>query len=280
MRGAMAPISIGIVSLLLIPASASAVFTLSGRTSQGLPARLRVSDDLLTIKRFVIRWQARCASGATLVDDSTERMIAIRPFPHFHYTRTYTTTTAIYSASSGRKLTFAASFAWKGEVLLDGRARGSWRVTARVLQTNHGQVDICPSGLVRWNANLHAEPPVAGPSIGKTSQHGVVRVFLVGGHVARLIIELRTRCSDHRRRDIWPAFQAPFRRPQDAEGRLGDAYDILGRDAATGVRFRQRATFTARLTHHTLTGSAIVRQTLIPTGVTCKSPRVTFSAHL
>jgi hypothetical protein len=61
---------------------------------------------------------------------------------------------------------------------------------------------------------------------------------------------------------------------------MSDSYDISGRYAGTGARFRQRAAFTARVAHNTLTGSAIVRQTFITTGVTCESPRVSFSAHL
>lgn len=52
---------------------------------------------------------------------------------------------------------------------------------------------------------------------------------------------------------------------------------IVGRDIGTDIRFRQRASFTARLTGQTLTGSATVTQTFLATGVVCKSPRVTFS---
>jgi hypothetical protein len=93
---------------------------------------------------------------------------------------------------------------------------------------------------------LSAGAVAASLSVGKTSQHGVVRVFLASHHrITQLIIQL-----------------------------------IVGRDAATGVRFRQRASFSARLTHGTLRGSATVTQTLIATGVVCKSPRVTFSTRL
>jgi hypothetical protein len=95
-----------------------------------------------------------------------------------------------------------------------------------------------------------------------------------------MIIQLRTRCSDHRHREIWPGFVAPFQHPRDANGRLSDSYDIVGRDVTTGVRFRQRASFSARLAHNNLAGSARVTQTLIPSGVVCQSSRVTFSVSL
>jgi hypothetical protein len=115
-------------------------------------------------------------------------------------------------------------------------------------------------------------------STGRTSQHGVARVFFAKpGVVISLIIELRTRCTDHKRRAIWPGFAAPFQHPRSADGRLGDSYDILGRDVAGGVRFRQRASLRARLTENAVTGSARVTQTLLATGVVCKSPWVTFS---
>ena len=121
----------------------------------------------------------------------------------------------------------------------------------------------------------------ASVSGGRTSQHGVVTVYVAKSNlITQLIIQLQTRCTDHKRRDIWPGFRAPFRHPQDADGRLSDSYDIVGRDAATGVRFRQRASFTARVKDNTLTGSAMVAQTLIATGVICKSQRVTFKLHI
>jgi hypothetical protein len=75
-----------------------------------------------------------------------------------------------------------------------------------------------------------------------------------------LIIELRTGCTDHKRREIWPGFLAPFQRPGGG-GRLSDSYDIVGRDIGTGVRFRQRASFAAHFTGDTLKGSARVTQT-------------------
>jgi hypothetical protein len=120
----------------------------------------------------------------------------------------------------------------------------------------------------------------ASISTGKTSQHGVVRIWVVKPRiVAQLIIELRTRCTDHRRRAIWPGFLGPFQGP-GAGGRLSDSYDIVGRDIGTRVSFRQRASFTAQLTGNTLIGSAGVTQTFLATGVICRSPRVTFSVGL
>ena len=98
--------------------------------------------------------------------------------------------------------------------------------------------------------------------------------------VAGLIIALRTRCTDHKRREIWPGFVPPFAHPQGASGWLSDSYDIVGGDVGTGVRFRQRASFTAQLTGNTLTGSAKVTQTFLATGVICRSPRVTFRIGL
>lgn len=77
-------------------------------------------------------------------------------------------------------------------------------------------------------------------SRGKTSQRGLVRVYVMKPHtVTGLTIELRTRCTDHKRPDITPGFVAPFRHRQDASGRLSDSYDIVGRDVGTGVRFRR-----------------------------------------
>jgi hypothetical protein len=128
---------------------------------------------------------------------------------------------------------------------------------------------------------LSAGAAASSLSVGETSQHGVVRVFLGNRQrITGLIIELRTRCTDHTHRNIWPGFVAPFQHHQDATGQLGDSYDIVGRDAATGVRFMQRASFSARRTGKNLSGSASVAQTFIRTAVTCTSPRVTFSAHL
>jgi len=119
-------------------------------------------------------------------------------------------------------------------------------------------------------------------SRGKTSQHAALRVSVVKPQLAvgQLIIELRTRCTDHKHRAIWPGFLPPWSHPQGSKSRISDSYDIVGRDIGTGIRFRQRASFTARLAGDTLNGSARVTQTFLATGVICKSPRVTFSVHL
>jgi hypothetical protein len=119
-----------------------------------------------------------------------------------------------------------------------------------------------------------------GWSAGKTSQHGVVRVYVVRRQIESLIIELRTRCTDKKHRAIWPGFVPPFDRAQGATGTFSDSYDIVGRDYRTGVRFRQQASFNARRSDDALIGSAMVTQTLIKTGVICHSPRVFFRVRI
>ena len=119
-----------------------------------------------------------------------------------------------------------------------------------------------------------------GWSAGTTSQHGVVRVYLVSRQVVEIIIELRTRCTDKKHRDIWPGFETPFQHQEGADRAISDSYDIVGRDAATGARFRQQASFRARHSHGALIGSAMVKQTLIKTGVICQSPRVFFRVRI
>jgi hypothetical protein len=118
-----------------------------------------------------------------------------------------------------------------------------------------------------------------GWSAGKTSQHGVVRVYVVRRQVLSLVIELRTRCTDKRHREIWPGFVPPFDTQTRGDRTIADSYDIVGRDAATGVRFRQHASFRARRSHGALVGSAKVTQTFIKTSVICRSPRVFFRVH-
>lgn len=49
------------------------------------------------------------------------------------------------------------------------------------------------------------ERALAVTSTGRTSQHGVLPVFFARpGVLISLIIKLRTRCTDHGRRAIWP----------------------------------------------------------------------------
>lgn len=128
---------------------------------------------------------------------------------------------------------------------------------------------------------LWAPAAMAVNASGDTSQHGTVRIKSTKrNQLTGLVIQLWTRCTDHKRRVIWPGFQAPFARPQDAAGTVGDSYDITGRDAATAGRFRQRASFSARLEHKTLAGSASVTQMFLSSGVVCESGRVRFRSHL
>jgi len=128
---------------------------------------------------------------------------------------------------------------------------------------------------------VSAPAAVALTTSGDTSQHGTVRVAVTRhDEVTGLVIQLRTRCTDHKSRAIWPGFQAPFAHPQDAAGTVADSYDIVGRDAVSGVRFRQRASFKAVVKGTTLTGSASVTQTLLASGAVCKSGRVTFRVQL
>ena len=126
-----------------------------------------------------------------------------------------------------------------------------------------------------------APSALAATFSGKTSQRGVVRVAIgKRDRLQGLVIELKTSCTDHTRRAIWPAFQAPFRHAQGTQGNVSDSYDLIGRDAVTGQRFRQRASFSARISHGTVKGSATVKQTFIGRGLVCKSPRVTFTVGI
>jgi hypothetical protein len=112
---------------------------------------------------------------------------------------------------------------------------------------------------------------------GKTSRQGMVRVGVSrAGRLEWLIIELSAQCSDKRRGTFWPGFQAPFEHPQNRAGAVADAYNVVGKNAATGVRFRQQARFSARLKNDRISGTAQGTQTLLATGVICKSPRVSF----
>jgi hypothetical protein len=121
----------------------------------------------------------------------------------------------------------------------------------------------------------------AATFLGKTSQGKRVRAGLSGhGKLASLIVELSVRCTDKRTRVFGIAFVPRFAHPQDAVGNVGDSYDIVGKDLASGVRFRQRATFSGRVTRNRVTGIAQGAETLLPTGVTCRSHRVRFRVHV
>lgn len=116
---------------------------------------------------------------------------------------------------------------------------------------------------------------------GETSQHGTVRVWAARhDQLTGVVVELRTRCTDRKSRAIWPGFETPFAHPQDPAGTVADSYDIVGRDALTGVRFRQRASFSAIVTGTMLIGSASVTQEFLASGVVCKSGRVSLRVRL
>jgi hypothetical protein len=136
------------------------------------------------------------------------------------------------------------------------------------------------AGIVLATSSAARGALAPGWSAGRTSQHGVVRVYVVRGRLAVLIIELGTSCTDKRHREIWPGFETPFQHPGGADRTISDSYDIVGRDAATGVRFRQQASFRARRKNGALLGSAMVTQTLTKTGVICHSPRFSFRVDI
>jgi hypothetical protein len=114
---------------------------------------------------------------------------------------------------------------------------------------------------------------------GVTSQHQPVNATVVHRKLSGLIITLRASCTNHTHLVFTPGFEAPFAHPQTASGSVADSYNILGRDIVTGARFRQRARFTAEITGVTLTGTAQATQTMLATGVVCKSPLVSFKLH-
>jgi hypothetical protein len=116
---------------------------------------------------------------------------------------------------------------------------------------------------------------------GRTTQHAVARVSVSKrGQLQGVIVTLSAPCSDKRRRSFTPGFEAPFARPQTKSGDVSDHYNILGRDAATGARFRERASFAAHVTRTRVTGTARASLTLLPSQVVCTSPTVAFSIRL
>ncbi len=74
-----------------------------------------------------------------------------------------------------------------------------------------------------------------------------------------------------------PGFEAPFARRQTEAGDVSDHYNILGRDAATGARFREQARFTAHITPARVTGTAQGTLTLLPSHTVCMSPTLRFT---
>jgi hypothetical protein len=120
----------------------------------------------------------------------------------------------------------------------------------------------------------------AATFVGKTSQRRAVRIEVSeAGNLRSLIIDLSARCSDGKRRSFTPGFGAPFKHRQNRSGVVSDAYDIVGQDAATGIRIHQRARFWAQIKHRRISGNAQGTETLLASGVVCKSPRVGFRSQ-
>lgn len=120
----------------------------------------------------------------------------------------------------------------------------------------------------------------AATETGVTSQHRPVSVTITHKKLTGLIITLRATCTNHTHLEFTPGFEAPFAHPQSASGRVADSYNILGRDVATDARFRQQARFTATIRGTQLTATAQATQTLLATGVVCRSPTVSFRLHV
>jgi hypothetical protein len=128
---------------------------------------------------------------------------------------------------------------------------------------------------------IAAATAAAAVHSGSTSQHAVTRVSISKhGQLQGLIVTLSAPCSDKRRRRFTPGFQAPFAHRQTKSGDVSDHYNILGRDAATGARFREQARFSAHITTAQASGTAQGTLTLLPSHVVCRSPTVHFTVDL
>jgi hypothetical protein len=146
-------VSIAIAVLLVAPAVASAFsFPFSGHTSQGLPVRMSVSQNLLTVNRFVVSWRASCTSGLTFADTTKVLKTPVTPFPNFHRAGSYTISGTV--TATGQPVTFVVSAHLRGKLLLGGRARGTWTAEVQVLDANQNQIDSCSTGVVDWKAKL------------------------------------------------------------------------------------------------------------------------------
>ncbi len=116
---------------------------------------------------------------------------------------------------------------------------------------------------------------------GRTTQHDLAKASVSKrGRLQGLIVTLSATCSDKRRRRFTPGFQSPFAHPQTASGEVSDHYNILGRDAATGARFREQAHFAAHVTRVQVTGTAQATLTILPSHTVCTSPTVHFSIRI
>jgi hypothetical protein len=130
-------------------------------------------------------------------------------------------------------------------------------------------------------ACLIATGAAAASHSGRTTQHAIVKVYFAKHRqLYGLIVTLSAPCSDKKRRTFTPGFIAPFAHRQTKAGDVSDHYNILGRYATTGVRFRQRAGFSADVTRTRVTGTARGTLILLPSHIVCTSPTVHFTVHL
>jgi hypothetical protein len=143
-----------IVGLLFVPAVASAAFILQGKTGQGLGVALRVSSNLSKVVRFAVGWRATCTSGGSYGPTVSldARAMAVKPFPHFQSSGTYTTSTV--NVANGQTVRLVVSVELHGQLMRNGRASGRWAAQARVLDASGNQIDFCHTGVVRWTAHL------------------------------------------------------------------------------------------------------------------------------
>jgi hypothetical protein len=136
-RKLVAWLSVAIVALLFVPAVASAAFLLRGKTSQGLPVALRVSNNLSTVTGFAIDWRATCTSGAALFAVSGVGRIPVRPFPNFH--RSGSSAFSTVNNSNGQTVRVLVSAQLDGKLMRNGRASGRWAAQALVLDASGNQ---------------------------------------------------------------------------------------------------------------------------------------------
>ena len=145
----LAWLSVTVAILLVAPSVANAAWMLSGKTSQGFSDRLRVFNNLSKVNRFVIRWQARCATGATYKETTLIGPFVIRDFPKFNATGVATSPIQV----NGQTLSFTVSTNLHGRLMLNVRARGTWSAKVAVRNASGTQIDSCSSGLIRWTAH-------------------------------------------------------------------------------------------------------------------------------
>jgi hypothetical protein len=147
-------LALALSAVLLLPALASASFSLSGTTSQGQPIHFLASQNLMKIVHFKITWSAQCVSGTSYTSTSSVAPMRVNPFPRFGSRHSHTTTSATYSGAQGRSLRFRVSAIVTGRLELNGKASGTWSAQVRVLGPARQQIDTCKSGAVTWKAEL------------------------------------------------------------------------------------------------------------------------------